>query len=93
MSSRGFTITKTMREERRKRAEKMHEEYNQKYPTIQDKLNALPATGATKQRARLEAALKAEHDKKDAEKLAHEAKAEAKAEKSKNKKGQTNENS
>lgn len=54
---RGFPITKAMRVERRARAEAQNKEYNDKYPTLQAKLDALPATGATKQRAKLTAKL------------------------------------
>jgi hypothetical protein len=57
MASRGFPITKAMREERRKRAEEMVAEYHKKYPTLQARLDALPPTGANKQRARLQAAI------------------------------------
>lgn len=82
---RGFPITQAMRQERRKRAEDRNAEYNQKYPTLQAKLDALPPTGANKQRARLQAALKAEQDKVEAAKVAAAAKANAKVEKSNNK--------
>jgi hypothetical protein len=57
MSKRGKPVTQAIRTERRLRAEKMLEEYHQKYPTTQDKLNALPPTGATRQRQRLLAKL------------------------------------
>lgn len=82
---RGFPITQAMRQERRKRAEDRNAEYNQKYPTLQAKLDALPPTGANKQRARLQAAIKAEAEKVEAAKVAAAAKANAKAEKSNNK--------
>ena len=82
---RGFPITKAMKAERRARAEAQNKEYNDKYPTLQAKLDALPATGATKQRARLQGAIKAASDKAEAAKLATTAKAEAKAEKSQKK--------
>lgn len=88
---RGFPITKAMQAERRKRAEERNAEYNNKYPTIQAKLDALPATGATKQRAKLLKRIEEEKSKAEAAKLAATAKAEAKAEKSEklnnNKKG------
>ena len=86
---RGFPITKAMQAERRKRAEDLQAEYNKKYPTTQAKLDALPATGATKQRAKLLKRLEEENTKAEAAKLAATAKAEAKAEKSEknNKKG------
>lgn len=86
-----FTITKAMRAERRARAEARNKEYNEKYPTLQAKLAALPATGATKQRARLLAAIEAEKEKAAADKVAVEAKAAAKAEKAQ-KKGKKHEN-
>jgi len=82
---RGFPITQAMRQERRKRAEDRNAEYNQKYPTPQAKLDALPPTGATKQRARLQTAIKAEQEKVEAAKVAAAAKATAKVEKSNNK--------
>jgi len=67
MSSRGMPVTKRMREERRARADKAHEEYNKL--TLDQKLARLPADGAKRQRARLEAL-----------KLASVAKASVKAE-------------
>lgn len=78
---RGFPITKAMRAERRARAEARNKEYNDKYPTLQAKLAALPETGASKQRAKLTAAIEAQAKKLEAEKLAAAAKAQAKAEK------------
>lgn len=53
MSSRVKPVTKRMREERRARADKAHEEYNKL--TLDQKLARLPADGAKRQRARLEA--------------------------------------
>lgn len=85
MARRGFPITQAMRQERRKRAEDLQAEYNKKYPTLQAKLDALPPTGANKQRARLTAAIKAEAEKVEAAKVAAQAKATAKAEKQNNK--------
>jgi hypothetical protein len=79
---RGFPITKAMQAERRKRAEERNAEYNKRYPTTQAKLDALPATGATKQRTKLAKRLEEENSKAEAAKLAATAKAEAKAEKS-----------
>lgn len=84
---RGFPITKAMRVERRARAEARQKEYNEKYPTLQAKLDALPATGANKQRARLQRMIKVSQEKAEAAKLAAAAKAEAKNEKTQNKKG------
>jgi hypothetical protein len=55
MSSRGFNITVARRLERRKQAEARNEEYNKM--SLQQKLDALPASGSKKQRARLEAAV------------------------------------
>ena len=78
---RGFPITQAMKAERRFRAEARNKEYNEKYPTLQAKLDALPATGATKQRAKLSAAIKAAAVKAEAAKVAAATKAEAKAEK------------
>lgn len=75
---RGFPITKAMRAERRTRAEAQNKEYNEKYPTLQAKLDALPATGATKQRAKLTARL-AEATAKKAATQAAEATKQAKA--------------
>jgi len=80
MSRRGFTVTKQIRAERRKRAEERLKEYNEKYPTLQAKLDALPPTGASRQRARLQAAIKSEQDKAEAAKQVAVAKAAAKAE-------------
>ena len=51
MSRRGLPITKQMKEERRKRAEKAKEEYDKL--SLQEKLDRLPPDGAQKQRARL----------------------------------------
>lgn len=85
MTSRGFPITQTMRQERRKRAEDRQKEYNEKYPTLQAKLDALPPTGSNRQRARLQAAIKAEQDKAEATKSAAAAKAAEKTEKLNNK--------
>ncbi len=85
----GYPITKQMRVERRKRAEALQEEYHKKYPTIQAKLDALPVAGANKQRAKLEALLKAEQDKADSLKKVTEVKAE-KLEKLKVKKEKAN---
>lgn len=53
----GYPRTAQIRAERRARAEADHKEYNEKYPTVQSKLDALPMGGAKKQRARLEAQL------------------------------------
>ena len=55
MSSCRKPVTQQIRKERRERAEERTKEYNEKYPTPQAKLAALPATGSTKQRARLTA--------------------------------------
>ena len=55
MSHRGFKITKAHRELRRKQAEERFAVYSQL--SLQEKLERLPADGAKKQRARLEAAL------------------------------------
>lgn len=77
----GFPRTQQMRAERRKRAEEAHEEYNKKYPTHQAKLDALPATGANKQRARLTSLIVKAQEKAEAAKVAAATKAEAKAEK------------
>lgn len=78
---RGFPITKAMKAERRFRAEARNKEYNEKYPTLQAKLDALPATGATKQRTKLQAAITAVAVKAEAAKKAAEVKAQAKTEK------------
>lgn len=78
---RGFPITQAMRAERRARAEARNKEYNEKYPTLQAKLAALPETGATKQRAKLTAAIEAQAKKAETEKLVAAAKAQAKADK------------
>lgn len=51
MSSRGFTITKSIRAERRARAEAMQAEYNKL--SLEEKIARLPKDGAKKQRARL----------------------------------------
>lgn len=60
MSSRGFTITQAIRQERRKRAEERQAEYDKL--SLQEKLDRLPPEpGAKKQRARL---LKAIEDAK-----------------------------
>ena len=87
MSRRKRPITQHMREERRQRAEEMNKEYNEKYPTLQAKLAALPQGGANKQRARLVALIEAEQAEKNAEKIVEQAKVEAKAEKAAKKKG------
>ena len=55
--SHGYPVTKQMKVERRKRAEEQQAAYETAHPTIQSKLDALPAGGANKQRARLQAAL------------------------------------
>ena len=55
MSHRGFKVTKAHRELRRKQAEERFAVYSQL--SLQEKLERLPADGAKKQRARLEAAL------------------------------------
>jgi hypothetical protein len=86
MARRGFPITQAMQAERRKRAEDRIAEYHKKYPTLQARLDALPPTGANKQRARLQAAIQAEQDRVEAAKVAAAVKAEAKTEKSNNKK-------
>lgn len=85
----GYPCTKQMQEARRKRAEDAAKEYDKKYPTLQAKLDALPANGANKQRARLQGLITAEATKAEAAKLAAAAaaKAEAKTEKTQNKKG------
>jgi len=77
-----FPVTQAMRAERRKRAEERQAEYEKKYPTLQAKLAALPATGSNKQRARLQRMIEAEAQKAEADKQAAAAKAAAKAEKS-----------
>jgi len=74
MSHRGYTVTKRARAMRRAKAEEMLKAYNEKYPTPQAKLDALPATGATKQRARLEALINAEKEKSAAAKAAKSSK-------------------
>lgn len=51
MSSRGFPVTKSMKAERRAKAEKRQEEYNKL--TLEQKLAKLPVDGAKRQRARL----------------------------------------
>ena len=81
MSKRGKPVTKQIRKERRERAEAMIQEYNEKYPTPQAKLAALPPTGAARQRARLTALVEAQQAAKDAEKAADQAKDLVKAEK------------
>jgi hypothetical protein len=53
----GYPITKQMKIERRKRAEEQQSAYETAHPTLQSKLDALPAGGANKQRARLQALL------------------------------------
>lgn len=53
----GYPITQQMKTERRKRADEQQAAYETAHPTIQSKLDALPATGANKQRARLQALL------------------------------------
>lgn len=63
----GYPRTQQIRQERRARAEKQQQEYNEKYPTLQAKLAALPEGGAKKQRARLEALI-AKQAAKQAEK-------------------------
>lgn len=73
---RGFPITQAMRLERRKRAEERNAEYNKKYPTLQAKLDALPANGANRQRVRLQRQLKASQEKAEAAKVAAAVKAE-----------------
>lgn len=57
MSSRKKPITKQMKLERRKQADKRNEEYAKL--SLQQKLDKLPAGSANKQRARLEAAVEA----------------------------------
>ena len=78
MSHRGYTVTKRVKAMRRAKAEEMLKAYNEKYPTPQAKLAALPATGSTKQRARLEALVNAEKEKANATKAAKAAKADKK---------------
>lgn len=51
MSSRGFPVTKSMRAERKAKAEQRQEEYNKL--TLEQKLAKLPIDGARRQRARL----------------------------------------
>lgn len=81
---RGFPITKTMRAERRARAEAQNKEYNEKYPTLQAKLDALPTPGANKQRAKLTAKLAEANTRKVATATAEAAKqAKAKEKKAK----------
>lgn len=85
---RGFPVTQVMRSERRASAEARQKEYSEKYPTLQAKLDALPATGATKQRTRLQGLLKAEQERAEAAKVAASVKAE-KTQKTQTKKGKT----
>lgn len=61
MSKRGFPITTQIREFRRKNAEARQAEYDKL--TLQQKLDRLPANGAKRQRARLEAALNKQSQK------------------------------
>lgn len=56
-----FSVTKAVRAERRKRAEERQVAYDKL--TLQEKLAKLPANGAKKQRAKLEAAIQAEAEK------------------------------
>jgi hypothetical protein len=88
-SNHGYPKTKQIRIERRARAEALLAAYNERCPTLQDKLADLPPTGATKQRARLEAQIKAEQNKTEAVKVATAAKEAAKVEKKENKKGKS----
>jgi len=77
-----FSKTKAIMAERRKSAEERNARYNEKYPTPQAKLAALPATGCDRQRAKLTKQIQQAEEKAQAAKLAATAKAEAKAEKS-----------
>lgn len=61
MTTRGYPVTKRMREMRRVAAVARQVEYDKL--STQEKLDCLPADGAKKQRARLEAKLKAEKNK------------------------------
>lgn len=72
----GYPRTQQMRLERRKRAEDAQKEYNEKYPTLQAKLDALSANGANKQRARLQGLIASAQEKAEAAKQAATAKAE-----------------
>jgi hypothetical protein len=71
MSTRGFKITKAHRELRRKQAEERFAAYDQL--SLQEKLERLPADGAKKQRARLEAAIAKTSQHKQVSTLAKEA--------------------
>lgn len=84
-----FSKTAAIRAERRKSAEERNARYNEKYPTPEAKLAALPPTGCARQRAKLTRQIAEAAEKAQAAKLAAAAKAEAKAEKSEknNKKG------
>jgi hypothetical protein len=55
MSTRGYCVTRSQRELRRKQADLRNEEYNKL--SLQEKLERLPVDGAKRQRARLEAAM------------------------------------
>lgn len=82
----GYPRTQQIMEEKRRAAEQQQKEYNEKYPTLQAKLAALPPTGASRQRARLEAAIQKEGETKKAAQFVAAAKAEAKAAKQASKK-------
>lgn len=82
-----FSKTKAIMAERRKSAEERNAKYNEKYPTPEAKLAALPATGCARQRAKLTRQIEQAKEKAEAVKAANAAKAEAKAEKNNNKKG------
>lgn len=72
MTRRGYPITREMQAERRHVAEVNAIEYA-KLSTV-DKLSKLPKEGAKKQRARLEAQLKSEQEKKESSKAKVEKK-------------------
>ena len=61
MSHRGYTNTREIRAFRRKNAEARQAEYDKL--TLQQKLDRLPANGAKRQRARLEAAIASQNKK------------------------------
>jgi hypothetical protein len=78
MSHRGYPVTKAVKAMRRKAAEERLEAYNKKYPTNQAKLDALPTTGSSKQRARLQALVNEAKEKRDAKEKAVEVKSQNK---------------
>lgn len=65
MSTRGFTITKERRAERRKQAEVRQAEYDKL--SLQQKLDKLPEGKSNKQRARLIALIEAKNNPKPVE--------------------------